>query len=185
MADYTYADSLPLISMIRKPDKDRERPSEEELKRQEEGVRDVVQYCQNNADCRRKQLLKYFDEDFDARDCHSSCDNCVQDGVLATENVTKAAVDAVKLVQSLQNEKDRVTKNYCLDVFRGANLREIRVRKHDKHPLYGAGRQMPRDTLDRLFEHLLAADAFRLRSIENKSGWYNNYIEVTACSLPV
>jgi superfamily II DNA helicase RecQ len=175
---YNFADSVALINMIRN-DKDRERSaSEEELKRQEEEVRSVVRYCQNEVDCRRVQLLAYFGETFHHKDCHKSCDNCLDSSEVIKQDMSAAALEAIYLVKSLTQDKAKTTQNYCLDVFRGANRKEIRERKHNNHPFYGAGSKIPRDMVDRLFCQLLVVDAFRLVSVQNNSGWHNNYLEV-------
>jgi len=165
--------------MIRN-DKERERPSVEDLKRQEGGVRAVVQFCQNIVDCRRVQLLSYFGETFNPNDCHKFCDNCLDSSEVVTQDVTAAARDAVKLVKSLtQTGKVNVTQNYCIDVFRGSKIKEIRERKHETHPQYGAGSSLSRDLVDRVFGQLLTAGAFRVISLQNQSGWHNNYLEVS------
>jgi len=40
----------------------------------------MVQYCENNADCRRSQQMAYFGEIFDRKHCSNMkkavCDNC-------------------------------------------------------------------------------------------------------------
>lgn len=33
-------------------------------------------YCEENMVCRRKQLLEFMGEEFDAKDCKGMCDNC-------------------------------------------------------------------------------------------------------------
>jgi superfamily II DNA helicase RecQ len=176
--DYSYSDSVALINMIRS-DKDRDRPSSDDVNRQVEGVRAVVQFCQNSVDCRRVQLRTYFGETFDPNNCDKSCDNCLDDSEVVKQDVTAAALDAIKLVKSLsQGTRTKVTQNYCIDVFRGAKIKEIRERKHDTHQQYGAGSDMSRDSVDRLFGQLLAMDAFRVVSLQNQSGWHNNYLEV-------
>ena len=36
----------------------------------------VLQYCENQMDCRRSQILQFFGEVFDRERCNKTCDNC-------------------------------------------------------------------------------------------------------------
>ena len=38
-----------------------------------ENLYQMVQYCENEVDCQRVQLLEYFAEKFDARHCRDEC----------------------------------------------------------------------------------------------------------------
>ena len=40
----------------------------------------VVEYCENQVDCRRQQVLLYFNEPFDPLLCQGTCDNCAKHG---------------------------------------------------------------------------------------------------------
>ena len=59
---------------------------------------DVQHFCMNQAECRRKQLLKYFGESYDERLCfadiESVCDNCLERDNFKEENFT----DSVKTI---------------------------------------------------------------------------------------
>jgi superfamily II DNA helicase RecQ len=165
--------------MLRNP-QNGDRPSPENLERQEDAVRSVVQYCQNISECRRVQLLQYFGESFDPKECRRRCDNCDHDGIFTVEDVTKEAKDVLTLVKYFQNGRERVTFKHCQAVFRGANTSPIRERQHDKHPLYGAGRHMSNELREQLFQKLLAIEGLNTVSIKNQSGFHHAYVEVSA-----
>jgi superfamily II DNA helicase RecQ len=150
----------------------------EEKKRQEDGVRAVVQYCQNEIDCRRVQVLGYFGQVFDRKDCRKQCNNCLDNAGSAETDMSEMAAQAIRLVKCLLSRDTNVTKLHCLDVFRGANLKAIRDRGHDRVPLFGAGSSLTREQCERLFDHLLSLEGFRQVPVPNKSGWNALYMQV-------
>lgn len=90
-----------------------------------DNVRRVVQYCINEADCRRMQVLAYFGETFDPRDCHKTCDNCATPGGgKPKSDLSDVAKDAVGLVRSI--EDDKITMIYAVDVFYGSKTAKVR-----------------------------------------------------------
>ena len=64
-------------------------------------IQRVVEYSQNAVDCRRVQVLRYFDEHFDPTLCHAQCDNCRNAGdvTLVTTDVTDTAKNLVRLAK--------------------------------------------------------------------------------------
>lgn len=174
--DYAYGDTNILFKLI----KEGEKTSIEEKKRQEEGVRLVVQYCSNKVDCRRTQLLGYFGQIFDAKDCGRQCDTCRQNSEVVEEDMTEAAMDVVTLTQSLlgPSSLERVTKNYCMSVFRGCSTKDIAARGHSNLPLYGAGKHLSREKVERLYEHLEHQQVLRQAAFKNMQGWNSMYIQV-------
>lgn len=160
--------------MIRKP---QQPATKESIERQEQAVRDVVQYCQNDSDCRRVQILQYFGEKFDKKDCGRRCNNCRNDQALVARDVTDEAKDVINLVRSLQEGKENVTVAQCREIFRGAKTASIRDKGHDRHPLYGAGKDMPKELLEQLLGKLLYLDAFQEYSISNNSGYHTQYVK--------
>lgn len=172
-ADYTYADTKILYKLIQDGEK-----TLEERKRQEDGVRAVIQYCQNDIDCRRVQVLGYFGQNFDRKDCNKSCNNCLNTAAVIEEDMTDMAIKAIKLVENITSREGNSTKLHCLDVFRGANIKAIRDRGHDRLSLYGAGSSLSREQGERIFDHLLSLDGFEQVSVTNKSGWNTMYLRV-------
>ena len=59
---------------------DGENKTQEAIKTDKDNLNHVVYYCTNNIECRRVQVLRYFGENFDAKDCNlmrgTQCDNC-------------------------------------------------------------------------------------------------------------
>lgn len=87
-------------------------------------VRLVVQYCMNNTDCRRAQVLQYFGENFNKKDCHKTCDNCMGLDTFEQKDVSSFAKDAIRLVQSIEQDKG-VTMLHAVDVFRGSKGQKV------------------------------------------------------------
>lgn len=173
LADYTYGDTKILFKLIQDGEK-----TIEEKKRQEDGVRSVVQYCQNEIDCRRVQVLGYFGQVFDRKDCHQRCNNCLDNADSEELDMSDMAARAIRLVKDLISRDKNVTKLHCLDVFRGANIKAIRDKGHDHVPLFGAGSQLTREQGERLFDHLLSSEGLCQVPVANRSGWNALYMQV-------
>ena len=155
----------------------------EEKRFQKDGVTEVAKYCNNKVDCRRTQVLAHFGQEFNPRDCHKNCDNCCDEGEVYEDDLTVAAGKAVELVQSMVRSGTNVTQRMCTEVFRGANTAEIRSKGHDQHKRYGAGSDLAREQVERLFDHLLLLGAFQTKLVSNGSGYSNTYVEVKSLSL--
>jgi hypothetical protein len=54
-----------------------------------------VAYCDNEVDCRRTLQLAHFGENFDARLCKGTCDNCARGSTFVETDVTEAAKQLV------------------------------------------------------------------------------------------
>ncbi|KDE05013.1 hypothetical protein, variant [Microbotryum lychnidis-dioicae p1A1 Lamole] len=141
-------------------------------------VRRVVQYCMNETDCRRVQVLRYFgDNDFTAEMCHKTCDNCLAARNVEKRDVTEIAQDAIRLVQSIEREKG-VTMLYAIDVFRGSKIAKITAKGHDQLPYAGKGAKMERGDVERLFQLLASESALGERFERNALGFTNAYVTV-------
>lgn len=150
----------------------------EQKNRQHAMLRNVVQYCENKSDCRRVQILAYFNEYFRREQCNSSCDNCKSDSVFETHDFTEYAGSAVKLVRHFQDVLDeQVTLSYCMNVFRG-KVKSFRSASHKKIPWYGAGSALELGEAERLFQHLLNEGAFREENVVNARRFATQYLKI-------
>ncbi|CCF58701.1 hypothetical protein KAFR_0F01050 [Kazachstania africana CBS 2517] len=140
----------------------------------------VMAYCENTINCRRKQILSYFNEEFDVNLCHKNCDNCLRnvDGNsnVVESDVTDASISIINLVQSIQNE--RVTIIYCQDILRGSKMTKIVQAGHDKLPEHGILKSNKKENLERIFFHLVTKNILQEYSIVNKSGFGSNYVKL-------
>ncbi|KAJ8503097.1 hypothetical protein ONZ45_g11165 [Pleurotus djamor] len=170
---FAYGDATILQKMIRDPP-DGTVPSPDTIEYQEDGVRQVLRYCDNDVQCRRVQILSYFDETFNPKNCDGMCDNCQYDGDIASQDVSKEAKDVIKLVESLQDSN--VTQTYISSIYKGSGEKAIKQRGHDNEELYGAGRHLSPTLRDRLVFTLLIEGALTMKHVANASGFNNQYI---------
>ena len=168
---YGYQDTSALKRMI-----DEGEGSWEQKERQREMLRNVIQFCENRSDCRRVQILSYFNESFNAEECNSACDNCNSRTVFESQDFTGYACKAIKLVK--HTEGQNVTLLHCVDVFRGAKNKKISDLRHSKLAEYGAGSALERGDVERLFYRLLSEDALAEHNLVNKMGFAQQYIHV-------
>jgi bloom syndrome protein len=168
---YGYGDTTSLKRMIKDGD-----GSWEQKERQMQMLRNVVQFCENRSDCRRVQVLAYFNEHFQREKCNGSCDNCSSESSFESQDFTDYARSAIKLVRRIQGQ--RVTLLHCVDVFRGFKNKKITDLGHDQIQEFGLGGELERGDAERLFHRLLSEDALQEINRMNKSGFANQYIKL-------
>jgi len=175
---YTYRDKAKLERLI-----DSGEGNHVAKQNQKELLRAVVQYCENKSDCRRKQVLHYFGEIFDAKHCDEHCDNCQSGSKFHTLDVTKLAASAVKVVQSLSDFGEQVTLLYCIDVFRGSKSSRVVQKGHTDVEGFGAGSRLLRGDVERLFHLLVSKQAIAEYTVVNGMGFPSTYVKVilTCC----
>lgn len=169
---YGYHDTSALKRMIDDGD-----GSWEQKERQRQMLRNVVQFCENRSDCRRVQVLNYFNESFKREDCNGACDNCNSNSTFESQDFTDYAIAAIELVKRIG--QDNVTLLHCVDVFRGGKTKKITGFRHNRLDDYGAGSELDRGEVERLFHRLLSEDALAERNVMNKAGFASQYIHVS------
>ncbi|KAJ5316776.1 hypothetical protein PENANT_c016G08822 [Penicillium antarcticum] len=167
---YGYRDTATLKRMIDSGD-----GSYQQKARQKQMLRNVVQFCENRSDCRRVQVLAYFNEYFRRDDCNNTCDNCKSDLVFEVHDFSEQASWAIKIVRHLQMEKAKVTVLYCVDILRGA-CKSAKDPSHRKMAGYGKGANLDRGEAERLFYRLLGEDALAEDNVINKKDFAVQYI---------
>lgn len=169
---YGYQDCALLKRMIDEGD-----GSHEQKDRQLNMLRHMVAYCENKADCRRAQVLGYFNEQFDKQNCNGFCDNCNSTAVFEMRDFTDHVPAALKLVK--QMSKDKATILQCVDVFRGAKIKKISESGWNNLDEYGAGEDLERTDIERLFYRLLSENALTEVNQTNRGGFAQQHVEVS------
>lgn len=169
---YGYQDTSALKRMI-----DEGEGTWDQKERQRQMLRNVIQFCENKSDCRRVQVLNYFNESFNRENCKFSCDNCNSKSTFELQDFTELAVAAISMVKKIQD--DQVTLLHCVDVFRGSKTKKITDLHHSELPEYGVGSNVDRGDVERIFYRLLSEDALSERNVMNKSGFANQYVHVS------
>ncbi|KAH7927701.1 ATP-dependent DNA helicase [Leucogyrophana mollusca] len=172
---YAYKDATALLGMIRS-DRDRTLPAAEK-NRLEEELRNVVGYCSNSVDCRRSLVLSHFGEVFDAKDCHKSCDNCCKGGKAKEQDYTPDGLNAIHLFNQMSASANHFTLNQLKDVYRGSKNQKVRGLGHEKLSLFGAGRHLDSDTIDRLLTAMMTLNIFCVDRVV-VSGWTQDYLQL-------
>lgn len=150
--------------------------SREQKERQHQMLRKMVAYCDNRSDCRRVQVLNYFNERFDPEDCGGQCDNCNSGSRFENKDLTSYAQSVIALMEELEGQ--RVTLLYCVDVFRGMSNKKITDSHHHELKNYGEGSDLDRGDVERLFYQLLNDGALYEENKVNKSGFAHQYLHL-------
>lgn len=89
----------------------------------------VVQFCINKFDCRRTQVLQYFGEKFEQKDCRRTCDNCRIAAHVPHEDrdMSKEAKAIVQLLHECNDSK--ITMIQLSDIYRGSKVKKVGVSK--------------------------------------------------------
>ncbi|XP_050297459.1 recQ-like DNA helicase Blm isoform X2 [Anthonomus grandis grandis] len=151
---YVYRD----VDRLRKIIKLDRNMTKKTLDAHEENLKQMASFAENRVDCRRYLQLIHLGEHFDRRICIRSkatiCDNCENIDKYKNEDVSKQAKELCTLVRDL-TQKENVTMLHVADVYRGSKIKKILDRRHDRHPLYGAGASIDRNDVQRILKELI------------------------------
>ncbi|ORX95152.1 ATP-dependent DNA helicase [Basidiobolus meristosporus CBS 931.73] len=169
---YSYKDKTTIEFLIKQGD------GNQQLKQQQRNnLFQVVQFCENRTDCRRQQVLAYFGERFDPKECHQTCDNCVNTSreSYVDRDMTSEAISAIKLVQEVQNQ--HITLIQAVDIFRGMKHQKIVRSGQDNLAMYGAGKHLNRNDVERLFRMLVLQEYLSERCEQTVQGFIASYLQ--------
>ncbi|OQS54220.1 rqh1 [Ecytonucleospora hepatopenaei] len=99
--------------------------SKEQKTRLRNELQKVIEYCQNKTICRRKMVLKHFDEDFDERKCRGTCDVCATRKNIKSVDYTKEAREIHKILKDA-NKHTQITLNQLCDIYRGSSNKKTK-----------------------------------------------------------
>lgn len=88
-----------------------------------------------SSQCRRKSLLHYFGENFNADRCDKMCDNCRSPR--ETEEATESLIAALKTIKFTDG---KVGLKHIINMLIGKASPEVKAYKHNLNPLFGFGK---------------------------------------------
>ena len=94
---------------------------------------EIVSYAETSI-CRRKYLLHYFGEEYDASGCTDMCDNCRN-----PKEKTEGKDDVVKLLNSIVELKEMQRAKHICSFLSGIKTTEINSYKHHDLPHFASG----------------------------------------------
>ncbi|OLN88756.1 ATP-dependent helicase SGS1 [Colletotrichum chlorophyti] len=136
--------------------------SEEQKERQRIMLNRVTAFCDNQENCRRVEILRYFGEVFNAEDCNKTCDNCRAGAVFEQQDFSEYAVAAIRTI----GNHDRLTINQCADILMGKKGQK-NVAQHPDDP-HGIAKGMKKHEIERIIDRLTAEEALDEENVVNK-----------------
>ncbi|KAI1747945.1 hypothetical protein F4782DRAFT_519021 [Xylaria castorea] len=149
---FNYGDITQLRKLIADGD-----GNEDQKERQKNMLGVVAAFCDNQSDCRRVEILRYFGETFSKAQCNATCDNCMSKDQFQQKDFTKYALAALEIVRSA----GRVTLAQCTDYLMG------KKKKSDfgVAEFHGIARHIPKHEVHRIIDRLLAEEALKEENV--------------------
>ncbi len=97
----------------------------------------IVNYAEDEINCRRKPLLAYFSEEYTAENCES-CDNCTADA----SELDDITIPAQKFLSCVKRTGERFGAGHVVDVLRGSKNKKVLQYGHDQLSTYNIGAEL-------------------------------------------
>jgi superfamily II DNA helicase RecQ len=123
--------------------------------------------------------LEFFGETFDPHKCGRTCDNCRASREPERRDLTEEAKTIIELLSDvLKQRKIGVTMLQLTELYRGSKAQSA-TKFIDTNRLrgYGKGSKYKKPEVDRIFHSLVFERVLVEKSVQNKSGFSNDYIE--------
>lgn len=148
---FTFGDVTQLRMMINKGE-----GSQQQKQRQRDMLASMVAFADNQSDCRRVEILRYFGETFTKEKCAKSCDNCQSDAAFDSQDLTDIAVAALKLIKISK----KLTLNQCTEMLLGQQRKKYEdTLEAGGQPYYGIAKDHPKHVVHRVLDKLHAERA--------------------------
>ena len=144
--------------------------SYEQKERQRDMLQRMVGFCENQQNCRRTEILRYFGEDYDGNNCNKTCDNCRNDAHFNLTDFTKYAVAVLRIVQ----ESELITMVQCGDVLMGKRRSEHR----SLDDIYGIAKNLKKHDVHMMIYRLLSEHALKEENKVNNHGMAIQYFKL-------
>ncbi|KAI0812985.1 P-loop containing nucleoside triphosphate hydrolase protein [Xylaria sp. FL0064] len=164
---FSYSDVYTLRRLINDGD-----GNQQQKARQGNLLEKVIAFCNNQTDCRRVEILRYFGELFPKAKCNASCDNCEASTILQMVDFTQYAIAALKLVQHY----GKLTPTQCANILMG---RKTKFDQKGLETYHGIAKHIAKHDIHRVLGRLTADDALKEENIiYRSSGIATQYLRV-------
>lgn len=113
----------------------------------------IVRFAEDERTCRRKPLLNYFGESYDADNC-SNCDNCTS----APTPLTDITVFAQKFLSCVKRADEKFGAAHIVDILLGSKNEKVLRWEHDKLSTYGIGGELTKKQWMHIARQLLSME---------------------------
>jgi ATP-dependent DNA helicase RecQ len=112
-------------------------------------INETVAYSES-AVCRRKILLNYFGEPYEADNCGGMCDNCKN-----PKELQEAKAEAIIALKAIRALDERFPINYMIAVILGKPNPQIKMYRHDDLAIFGTGKNKDEHFWNSLIRQML------------------------------
>nr|QNH68120.1 Bloom Syndrome protein 2 [Brachionus koreanus] len=126
-----------------------------------DNVRRVAQYCDNQTDCRRAQILEYFGEIFNREKCIRSKMNTICDNCKLLETKKSKSIDMTEKVKFICNSikhiclREDITLLHLADILKGSFNSKIVEKNHHTLEFHSKMDQFKKCDIERLLRKLV------------------------------
>jgi RecQ family ATP-dependent DNA helicase len=161
---FSFKDVAVLRRMIQEGD-----ANDDQIKRQLLMLDKMVRFCDNQLDCRRVEVLRYFGESFARDECRHKCDNCKTGGDFQQVDHSEYAIATIKVLMS----RTLFTTSRCCDYLLGKKI----PGGHDNgDAIFGIARhRLNKTQLERMIDRLVAENAI----LEESKFYRKNVVAVS------
>ncbi|MBN1602081.1 MAG: DNA helicase RecQ [Chitinispirillaceae bacterium] len=123
-----------------------------ERRRLNASLNEMVAYASAGSSCRRKRILSYFGENYTKKSC-DTCDICVNE--MEMVDITS---DACIVLNAIAATGQRFGAGHIIDVIRGSEKKRVLELGHNQLEIYGKGKHLVNDRVRALFDNLFYND---------------------------
>ncbi|KAK8049081.1 hypothetical protein PG994_010811 [Apiospora phragmitis] len=149
------------VTQLRKMINDGE-GNEQQKQRQRNMLAAMTAFADNQSDCRRVEILRYFGETFNQADCNKTCDNCQTGATFDWKDFTDIAVAALEITRSQR----QLTLNQCTEMLMGLNRKKaLESLDEQAKPYLGIAKKNPKNEIHRVIDRLQAEGALAEKNV--------------------
>ena len=141
---YSYGDVAKINYFIDKMEGDAKRSAIQHLNA-------IVQYAEDELNCRRRPLLNYFGETYSSENC-SNCDNCNS----SPTPMVDITVPAQKFLSCVKRADEKFGAGHIADILIGSKNAKVLRWEHEKLSTYGIGGELTKKQWMHLARQLLS-----------------------------